>query len=163
MFSSAYTLSDHNQHLEAIINDMSRSEVKSTNPDDEKNANNQLVFLKKMNEQITKMLTLYSIQVAETRAVGKIMNDLPFQYFGPDGIPSIEGDKSKAFALLLANHFRDFTKVKFPGWQVQASKIAAPIVGIKSIPDQIEHYKQVAKDIENRVEKYNQPSRLAPL
>jgi hypothetical protein len=152
-----YTLASHRNHLKALISDMEDTEIKATNTRDEENATNQLNFAWDMFHRINEMLALSSLNFTAKKELGEKMTLLPQQYFGRDEIPLIEGEKSKDFALKIAKHYRSFTKVQFNTLEVKASTLTSKIesLHIRSIPDQIEHHRELAERIEKSVEVYN--------
>lgn len=155
------TLKDHRDHLAKLIQKMIISEVKPTSEKDEKNAKNQFNYLNEMLVQIDKMLKLTGKAINGKRILGQKMNEMPKQYFGDDCIPKIDGEKSKAFARLLAEHFTHFTQVKFSDFEIQASIYASklPLLSIRSIPEQMERHSRLSERIRERITQYEQDNR----
>lgn len=161
--NSLFSLNDHRDHAVGLITKMKESKVQHTSDSDRKNAENQLAFLEAMKTRMDEMLLLSSTDISAKKKLGETMTNMPKKYFGDKQIPSIEGEKSKAFALLLAEHFHDFTKVQFPAFEVQASIMASkvPFLNIRSIPDQIHHNKKLALQIERDVASDDTMAKLA--
>jgi len=154
---TSITLKDYRKHALTIVQKMKICEAKATSKKDEKNAQNQLNFLEDIVKNMDILLKLPSTNISTRKSVGAKMSSMPKKYFGIKSIPLIEGEKSKAFAKLLTEHFKDFTKVKFSERDVQASIFAAkiPFLNIRSIPDEIKHHAKIIEEIEKNIEKYN--------
>ena len=152
-----YTLDSHGKNLSKLIKEMEECEVEASDENDKKNAENQLNFARHMLRYINDMLKLSGLNFSAKKELGEKMTVLPKTYFNDDEIPLIEGEKSKIFALKIADHYRSFTRVEFGTIEIEASKAASKIefLHIRSIPEQIEHHRKLAERIESDVQVYH--------
>lgn len=153
-FATNYTLESHRNNLYRLIREMEESDLEASDEKDQKNAENQLNFAKIMLAHINQMLALSGFDFSAKKELGKKMSALPEQFFNDEEIPLVEGPKSRVFAEKIANHYRSFTKVQFSRIEVEASRVAANFMDVRSIPDQIKHHEKLAERIEENVKAY---------
>lgn len=152
-----YTLVNHAEHLENLLQTIQNNPIEASNDKDEINANNQLEFLKTMLIHIKAMLALSTINVSAKKELGQKMTALTQQYFGDEEVPTVEGEKSRAYAIQVAKHYRSFTKVQFNSFEIDMSRLASSFsfLNIRSIPDQIAHHQSLVEKTENNINKYD--------
>lgn len=156
---TVYTLKNHAEHLETLIKEMESSSVTASSDKDEENASNQLQFLKNMLAHINEMLSLSGLSVSAKKSLGEKMTALPKKYFGDEEVPNVDGDKSRAYAIQVAKHYRSFTRVQFNSFEVEASRWASSLsfLNIRSIPDQIAHHSELVEKTEKNVNRFDKP------
>lgn len=154
---TVYTLKNHAEHLEKLLEIMQKDTTPASSDIDEKNANNQLAFLLTILDNINAMLALSVINVSAKKVLGDKMTGLAKQYFGEEEVPMVEGDKSRAYAIQVAKHYRSFTHIQFNSFEVDMSRLASSFsfLNIRSIPDQIAHHQKLVEKTEANVDKYD--------
>jgi len=157
----SYKLADYRNHTASLIDKMQTSNVQHSSEGDKESAESQLNFLTCMVKLMDKMLALSPIEIPAKAKVAEEMNKMPSQFFGDQEKPSIEGEKSKVFALLLIEHLENFSKMTFDSLEITTSKGAAKLFAIRSIPDQVQYVNERARQIQSDIETYEKNTKPA--
>lgn len=163
--SEIFTIYSYIKQLENLVAEMQKTSDKKSDTSDDKNANRQLAFAEETLALLKKMVTIPNNKPFEKRSVGIELSEVNAKFFGKDEIPIIQGEKSKAFASLLAQHFKDLEKVQFNDQEISWSEFFSkiPLINIRSISQQVEHHRMLGKRLEKQIEDYKKVHEAQPV